>query len=83
MQLEENNAKRAFRRNWFRFVLQAAIWIMFGLVAISMVNVSLNVIDLIFHTRWGYSWTSLAVGVLFIVLAVFIRSVAAWALNKL
>ncbi len=56
---------------------------MLGIICIAGVNILLNVIDLLFHAHWGYSWGSLMLGLLFILLAIVIRRLAAWGLREL
>jgi len=56
---------------------------MLGIIVISALNILLNVIDLVFHVGWGYSWLSLAVAFVFIALATIIRRIAAWCLKQL
>ena len=68
---------------WGRFVLRSARGVMLGIICIAGVNILLNVIDLLFHAHWGYSWGSLMLGLLFILLAIVIRRLAAWGLREL
>jgi hypothetical protein len=56
---------------------------MLGIIVVSLANVFLNIMDIIFKLGWGYSWISLLVGCAFAVLAEVIRRWAQWFLARL
>lgn len=67
--MSQKNERDASARAWFRFVLRAAKWIMFGVMCIAGLNVVLNIVDLLFRLQMGYSDVSLLIGISLMILA--------------
>lgn len=83
MNARNNDQYRDVKSSWIPSVLRAAKWIMLGIIVVSLANVFLNIMDIIFKLGWGYSWISLLVGCAFAVLAEVIRRWAQWFLARL
>lgn len=82
MQFQDNDRDSDVRAGWIRFVLQTAKWIMLGIIIVSLINIFLNIMDIVFKLGWGYSWISLFVGCAFAILAGAIRRLAQWLLVR-